>query len=66
MYDAGQMFRKRQVVLDWIGLTAGIGVSTALGNVHRPKLYPTRPPPVGQVGYSLEHVPSKVTVAEKA
>ena len=49
-------------MLDWIGLTAGTGVSTALGNVHRPKLYPT----VGQVGYSLEHVPSKVTVAEKA
>ena len=31
MYDAGQMFRERQVVLDWIGLTAGTGVSTALG-----------------------------------
>ena len=52
--------------LDWIGLTAGTGVSTALGNVHRPKLFPTKPLPVGQVGYSLEHVPSKVTVAEKA
>ena len=31
----------------WIGLTAGTGVSTALGNVHRPKFLPTKPLPVG-------------------
>ena len=48
-----QTFLKWWIGLDWL---SGTGVSTALGNVRRPKLFLTKPPLVGQDGYSLEMI----------
>ena len=45
--------------LDWL---SGTGVSTALGNVHRPKLFPTKPPPLG-CGATRSEIYSDVTIA---
>ena len=53
-------------VLDWIGLTFGYGVSTALRTVLWPTPFLTRPK-ASRSGWLFQStIPSKVTIAEKA